>query len=445
MQEPWQARSETRAAWAFGHASADDADILRQDAAFTMRQANCRPGLLAVAEAENIYVRDGSGRRYIDLHGNNCHHIGYRHPKLIAALQDQLGRLTCNTRGFTNAPFAAFAETLAAEWPGTDGRVFMVPGGSAAVELALAIARVHSGRFKTIAFEDSYHGRSFGAVSLTASPRHRSPKLGPMLPQTYHVPSFRTNAADAEARRKAAETSFAAIRQVIEAERDIACLIAEPMAVDARRPPDWYWPDLRALCDRHQILLVFDEVPTGLGKIGHLFASQTFGVVPDMTVLGKALGGAALPVAAVIAGGHLDTAPDLDLGYFTHEKNPLMARAAQATLSIIDDEALIGNVGAQGAFALDLLTQIQERHAGLIPEPVRGQGGMLSFDIAGPKGDASSDEATALSLFYRCIERGLILNFPAYGTRFSLSLPFVVTRAQVSLACEILDSALCSN
>ena len=130
--------------------------------------------------------------------------------------------------------------------------------------------------FKCLTFDDSYHGRSFGALSLTGSPAERSPRLGPLLPGSIRVPSFRPALCPASAGDElAAEESLSAIREAMREQGDIACVVAEPMAIDARRPPDWYWPGVRALCDRHGALLIFDEVPTGLGKMGEFCSAAS--------------------------------------------------------------------------------------------------------------------------------------------------------------------------
>ncbi len=433
---------EDREAWAYGWTGQDGRHILEDDTAHTTRQANCRPALLAIKSAEGLRVEDHAGRRYIDLHGNNCHHIGYQHPALVAALTDQLATLSHNNRGFTNDVFAELAKTLSSLWPGNDGRVFMVPGGAAANELALAIARVHTGRYKSVTFDDSYHGRSFGAVSLTGASLHRSPRLGPLLPGALYVPSFRPsekNGADVET---AAANSFKVLEEFFSAQSDIACVLAEPMANDCHRPPDWYWPAVRALCDRHGTLLVFDEVPTGLGKMGALFNNTLFGTRPDMTVLGKALGGGALPAAAVIVDGRLDSSPELNLGYFTHEKNPLMARAALETLNIITKDNLVERARVQGQFALEALERVRQGYTQVIPAPLRGQGLMLSFDIATQPAGRVDNETVASSLFYRCMEQGVILNYPARGTNVTLSFPLIATEDDIMAVRAVLDRVL---
>ena len=425
--------------WVYTWAGADDAAILDRDARRTMQQANNRPGLLAVRAAEGCYVEDHSGRRYLDLHGNNCHHIGYRHPELIAGLVDQLSTLPFNVRGFTNEAFVRLAERLAALWPGDDGRVFLVPGGSAAVELALALARVHTGRHKSVSFADSYHGRSLGAIGLTGEPRHRADRLGPLLPGALHVPSFKSGAnADSEA---AARTSCDAITETLRREGDVACVVAETIGNGGYRPPDWYWPEVRALCDAHGALLIFDDIPTGLGKTGVLFNGQYFGVVPDMTVLGKALGGTAMPAAALIAAGRLDTAPELNLGYFTHEKNPLMARAGLITLEVIERENLAERARTLGGSVLARLKDIQQRHLDVVTA-VRGEGLMLSVDLADPGDETPAGASLAKSVFFRCVENGVIPNYPGYGSTVTLSFPLNVAADDADMAVDVLNRAL---
>lgn len=433
------ARNSFREQWIYAWAGDEDALVLKRDSQRTMHQANNRPAFLAVRAAEGSFIEDHSGRRYLDLHGNNCHHIGYRHPDLIAGLVEQLSTLPFNIRGFTNEIFVLLAERLAALWPGNDGRLFLVPGGAAAVELALALARVHTGRYKSISFADSYHGRSLGAIGLTGVERHRSPRLGPLLPGALHVPSFKPSQdPDPEL---AARSSLEAIDGTLKREGDIACVIAEAVGNGGYRPPDWYWPEVRALCDRHGTLLIFDDIPTGLGKTGALFNSEHFGVSPDMTILGKALGGTAMPVAAVIADGRLDTAPELNLGYFTHEKNPLMARAGLITLDIIQKQDLAARATTLGGEVLQRLSEIQERHAAIVTA-VRGEGLMLSLDLAGEDGDAAGADRLANTVFFRCLEKGVILNYPSYGATLTLSFPLTVAREHIDLVVTALDEAL---
>ena len=129
-------------------------------------------------------------------------------------------------------------------------------------------------------------------------------------------------------------------------ETGIACLVAEPIRTNCHVPPVGLWPEVRRLCDRHGALLIFDEIPSGLGKTGKFFAFEHVGTVPDAVVLGKALGGGMLPISAVVADARLNIAPKLDLGHYTHEKNPLTTRAALTTIEIIENEGLVAAAAA---------------------------------------------------------------------------------------------------
>ena len=149
------------------------------------------------------------------------------------------------------------------------------------------------------------------------------------------------------------------IEYVLEREGDIAAFIAEPMRAVPHIPPPGFWRRVREACDRHGTLLIFDEIPTGLGKTGKMFACEHDGVVPDILVLGKALGGGILPIAAVIARPELDVGADWAFGHYTHEKNPVTARAALTTIEIIEEEGLVDNAAKVGAFALARLDEMK--------------------------------------------------------------------------------------
>src|SRR5262249_49193975 len=161
----------------------------------------------------------------------------------------------------------------------------------------------------------SYHGHGFGAFGLARS--EPDARLGPFLPGRHHALGYWHDA----------EQSLAEIREILgRAGGTIGAFIAEPIRSSCHVPPSWFWPEVRKLCDAHRTLLICDEIPSGLGKTGRFFAFEHMGVAPDVVVLGKALGGGVVPIAAVIADARLDVAPDLDLGHYTHEKNPFTTR-----------------------------------------------------------------------------------------------------------------------
>jgi 4-aminobutyrate aminotransferase len=429
--------------WVREHLGPLTRSVIERDAGLIARQAGTDPPGLAIESAQGCWLVDADGRRYLDLHGNNCHHLGHRHPVVLAAALDQATRLTFTPRGLTSAAVCDAAEAISRHWPGGPARVMLVPGGSEAVELAMMLARVNTGRHQIVSFHDSYHGRSFGALSVGGRPADRSPRLGPLLPGCLHVPPFyplpadRRGPADQDA---AADLSLAALRHVFDAERDIAAVLGEPIRNGPFVPPDWYWPQVRELCDRHGALLISDEIPTGLGKTGRLFNTEHFGIRPDITLLGKSLGGALVPVAAVICHERLDAAADLNLGYYTHERNPFCARIAATVVEVIEQEALVGQVQARAAALRATVEQALER-AGHGTTTLRAAGFMLGFDVGDPSESERHREARALRLSRHALERGLLLNH-SRGGAITLSAPLVIQQAEIEHAAAALQQAL---
>ena len=294
----------------------DDAnkDLLRRDADAFLHQSLSSPCVATIAKAEGIWIEDTAGRRYMDFHGNSVHHIGYGHPRLKQAIKDQLDALPFSPRRFTNEVSVALAERLAEIAPGDLGKVLFTTGGSDAIEVALRIARAATGRFKTVSFWDAFHGAGFGAASVGGEATFRSHIAGrccrgracgavPLLPLRLWPPG--------------AGKLRAGLREmvdyVLEREGDVAAVIAEPMRALPVVPPPGYWQEVQKACHRHGALLIMDEIPTGLGKTGRMFAFDHDGITPDIVVLGKALGGGMLPIAAVIARRDLDVAGDFAL------------------------------------------------------------------------------------------------------------------------------------
>ncbi|MCC0031274.1 MAG: aspartate aminotransferase family protein, partial [Brucellaceae bacterium] len=311
--------------------------LLQRDANAFLHQSLSSPCVSTIAKAEGIWIEDVAGRRYMDFHGNSVHHIGYRHPRLVEAIKAQLDDLTFAPRRFACEPAVELAETLGELAPGDLGKVLFTTGGSDANEVALKLARAATGRFKTLSFWDAFHGAGFGAASVGGEATFRSHIAGPLMTGTEHVAPFACyHCPYGHAGPDSCGLACASmVDYVLGKEGDVAAVIAEPMRATPVPPPPGYWKKVREACDRHGALLIFDEIPTGLGKTGTFFAHEQDDVVPDIVVLGKALGGAILPIAAVIARRDLDVAGDFAIGHYTHEKNPVTARAALTTIAII--------------------------------------------------------------------------------------------------------------
>jgi 4-aminobutyrate aminotransferase len=391
--------------------------LVERDARAFFHQRGSSPCLAALRAVGGCWIEDEAGHRMLDFHGNTVHHIGHAHPRLLAALHEQLATLAFCPRRYTNAPAVELAEALLARWPGAPARVLFATGGSDAIEIALKLARVATGRHQTISIEGSYHGDGLGALGL-GSARH-DPRLGPLLPGRHHVTPYWIDA----------DRMLAEIRAAFAANpTGIAAVVAEPMRSNCQVPPPGLWPAVRRLCDAHGAKLVFDEIPSGLGKTGRFFAFEHVGAVPDAAVLGKSLGGGVVPIAAVIADAAMNVAPELNLGHYTHEKNPLTCRAALETLRIIEAEGLVARAAAMG----EALCAAVQAATGAVP---RGLGLLRALQLAGAW--AGRSQALVARL------RPLGLSCTAKGPdAIGLSPPLVVAEAEIALAAEALALAL---
>jgi len=392
-------RSPRRHAWSARNIDEPTRAILDEDARYFLHQSVSTPCLNAIAHAEGIWIEDIQGRRYMDFHGNNIHHIGYGHPRLKAAIAAQMDALPFAPRRFACEPATALARKLAEIAPGSLSKVLFATGGSDAIEIALKIARAATGRFKTISFWESFHGAGFGAASIGGEEMFRSGPIGPLLPGAEHVPPFDcyrnpfgySHTGREPHGEKCGRLCANMVRYILEREGDIAAVIAEPNRAVPYIPPPGFWAEIRRACDDHGALLIFDEIPTGLGKTGRMFACEYDGVVPDILVLGKALGGGILPIAATLCRPELDVAGDWAFGHYTHEKNPVTTRAALTTIEIIEDEGLVDNAAAMGEHALSRLFDLMDRHPAI--GDVRGRGLLMGVELVADPDSREPDAA----------------------------------------------------
>jgi 4-aminobutyrate aminotransferase len=229
------------------------------------------------------------------------------------------------------------------------------------------------------------------------------------------------------------------IDYVLERDGDVAALVAEPIRAVPYVPPPGFWRQVREICDHRGVLLVFDEIPTGLGKSGRMFACDHDGVVPDLLVLGKALGGGILPIAAVIGRPQLDVAGDWAFGHYTHEKNPVTAQAALTTLEIIEDEDLVANARRVGDFALARLNELQER----FPEigDVRGRGLILGIELVKDRETKEPANALAEAVLYGALDRGLSFK-TTMGNVLTLTPPLTINESEMDRAVGFLEAVL---
>jgi 4-aminobutyrate aminotransferase len=433
-------QSDDRANWLGHQVDEETARVLRQDSRYFLHQSLSTPCLNVAERMEGISIVDSAGRRFMDFHGNNVHHIGYAHPRLIAALRRQLDELTFTPRRYTNKLTVELARTMAEITGGTLTKCLFAPSGSDAVEIALKLARGVTGRYKTISFWDSFHGAGFGAASVGGQTVFRDSRLGPLLPGASHVdPPCCYHCAYGSCDPESCSTAcVSAIRGVLEQEGDVAAVIACPMVPSEYIPPSWFWSKVHTACREHGALLIFDEVPYGLGKTGRMFGFEHYDVVPDILVTGKALGGAVVPIACVSTRDDLDILGDLSIGHYTHEKNPFAAAAALATLRIIREEGLVENAAALGEHGLRLAGALKDKHR-LVGE-VRGKGLVIGVELVTDRETRAPAVREAGMILYRALEKGLSLK--TTGSILALSPPLIITRQELERAFDILDACL---
>jgi 4-aminobutyrate aminotransferase len=427
--------SPYRQAWSESHLDAETQRLLEEDAHWFIHQAMSTPCLNVLRAANGAWIEDVEGRRYLDFHGNNVHQVGFGHPRVIAAIKAQLDTLPFCTRRYTNEPAIRLAEKLAGHAPDDLRRVLFAPGGASAIGMALKLARAATGRFKTISMWDSFHGASLDAISIGGECSFRE-NAGPLLPGCEHVPPPDPSHCPFRCGGTCNLACADYVNYVLEREGDVAAVVAETVRNVPVIPPPDYWKRIRAACDQHGALLILDEIPIGLGRTGKFFAFEHFGVVPDIVVLGKGLGGGVFPLAGILARERLNVAAERSLGHYTHEKNPAACAAGLATLQVIDEDDLVRRAAEIGE---KTLADLRQRLAGhpLIRE-VRGLGLLLGVEVGRPDSNGHDD---AERIMYAALHRGL--NFKvSKGNVLTFAPPLNVTEEELDQAWGILQAAL---
>lgn len=320
----------------------------------------------AEVEAEGWLVRDSKGREFIDcLGGYGVFNFGHRHPRITAAVEAQLRRQPLSSKLLMSPPAIMLAEKLAQLTPGRLQKCFFANSGTEAVEGALKIARLATGRKKIIYMSRAFHGKTLGSLSATDREKHRAP-FDPLLGQFSVVPF-----GDADALKAAVD-------------EDTCAVIFEPVQGEGGifPAPEGFLAAAREACDKSGALLIFDEVQTGMGRTGRNFACEWDGVAPDIMCLAKALGGGVMPIGAVI--GTPEVWKNFEENPLVHTStfggNPLACAAALAACDVLVEERLAENALARGAEMLAGLTEIGREFPELV-NCIRGRGLMIGIDF----------------------------------------------------------------
>jgi 4-aminobutyrate aminotransferase len=428
--------SPRRRQWSEQHLDDATQAILDEDAQLFLHQSLSTPCLNALQGSEGIYLEDTQGRKIMDFHGNSVHQVGHGHPRVIEAIKSQLDVLPFCPRRYTNQVAIDLARRLVELAPGDLDKLLFAPGGTSAIGMALKLARYTTGRHKTVSMWDSFHGASLDAISIGGEALFRK-DVGPLLPGTEHIPPPTRGQCLFNCDNEAHSGCIEYLDYVLGMQGDVAALIAEPMRwTTVEPPPPGYWKKVRELCDRHGVLLIFDEIPSAIGRTGKMFVCEHFDVVPDMLVIGKGLGGGVFPMAALIVRGELDIVGDRALGHYTHEKSSVGCAAALATLDCLAEEGLIEASAELGEYALARLESMRERYP--VIHEVRGLGLHLGIELR-RDGKPATDEAD--SVLYHSLSRGLSYKVGG-GCVLTLCPPMTISREQLDQALDIVEAGI---
>jgi 4-aminobutyrate aminotransferase len=379
---------------------------------------------------EGCWVTDVDGNRFLDFTaGIAVVTTGHSHPKVVAAIEDQSRRfLHMSGTDFYYSSEIELAERLEAKiLPGTPAKVFFTNSGAEAIEGAMKLARYATGRPSYIAFIGGFHGRTFGALSLTASKASQRRRFAPLLSSVFHAPfPSPARGVTTDETMERLDELFATVAPP----ESVAAVFVEPIQGEGGYlvPPDDFLPRLRELTHKHGILLVADEVQSGMGRTGHLLAVDHWGIEPDIVCLAKGIA-SGLPLGAFIARAEQMSWPPGSHGS-TFGGNPVACAAALATLDLLE-EGLIENAARVGAILQDGLREIAASHKHVTD--VRGLGLMLGIEFKTP------DQAA--HLVQSAFDRGLLLLMS--GSRaVRICPPLVLDPEEAATGLEIIASAL---
>ncbi|MGL1100926.1 aspartate aminotransferase family protein [Vibrio vulnificus] len=428
-----------RQAW---NASMDDERtqaLLKRDSEVFLHQAMSTPCLDTLEAAEGIYIQDATGKKYMDFHGNNVHQLGYGHPHVIKRVQEQIAKLPFSPRRFTNETAIECAEKLTQICGGELNRVLFAPGGTSAVGMALKLARHITGNYKVVSLWDSFHGASLDAISVGGEACFRQ-GMGPLMAGVERIPpavSYRGAFPVADG----SDVHYADyLEYVIEKEGGVGAFIAEAVRnTDVQVPSKAYWKRIREICDKHNVMLIIDDIPNGMGRSGEWFTYQAYDIEPDMLCIGKGLGGGLVPIAAMVTKDKYNTAEQISMGHYTHEKSPIGCAAALATMEAIEQGGLLDKAKADSQFMREKLLEMKAKYP--VIGDVRGIGMLWGIELVTDHESKARAYDEAEAVLYQCLNNGVSFKV-SQGNVIQLSPPLIITREQLTEALAIFEEAI---
>jgi 4-aminobutyrate aminotransferase / (S)-3-amino-2-methylpropionate transaminase / 5-aminovalerate transaminase len=402
-----------------------------------------------VAKTEGATLEDVDGNRYIDFAGGiGCLNVGHRAPAVVSAIRAQLDRfLHTSVQVTAYESYVRLAERLNAVTPGKfPKKTLLMNTGAEAIENAVKIARAHTGRPGIIAFEDAFHGRSMMTLALTSKTHPYKAGFGPFPSEVYRIPyaycyrcsySLTYPSCDVYCARHLEDT----FKRVVASE-DVAAVIAEPVLGEGGfiAPPPEFFPTLIDICHKHGVLFIADEVQSGFGRTGALFACERYGIDPDIIVTAKSLGGG-LPLAAITGRAEIMDAPGPGGLGGTFAGNPLACEAGLAVLDAFEHEDLIVQANLIGDSFQHRAQEWQKRLP--IIGDVRGLGAMQAIELVQSRETRQPAPEETKQITQYCYEHGLItITAGSYGNVIRVLVPLVITRGQMDEALDVLEAAL---
>ncbi|ENL1285862.1 aspartate aminotransferase family protein [Vibrio parahaemolyticus] len=413
--------------------------LLKRDSEVFLHQAMSTPCLATLEAAEGIYIQDATGKKYMDFHGNNVHQLGYGHPHLIKRVQEQIAKLPFSPRRFTNETAIECAEKLTQICGGELNRVLFAPGGTSAVGMALKLARHITGNYKVVSLWDSFHGASLDAISVGGEACFRQ-GMGPLMAGVERIPPAVTYRG-AFPVADGSDVHYADyLEYVIEKEGGVGAFIAEAVRnTDVQVPSKAYWKRIREICDKHNVMLIIDDIPNGMGRSGEWFTYQAYDIEPDMLCIGKGLGGGLVPIAAMVTKDKYNTAEQISMGHYTHEKSPIGCAAALATMEAIEQDGLLDKVKADSQFMREKLLEMKAKYP--VIGDVRGIGMLWGIELVTDHESKARAYDEAEAVLYQCLNNGVSFKV-SQGNVIQLSPPLIITREQLTEALAIFEEAI---
>lgn len=403
---------------------------------------------LAVVKSEGLFYIGADGRKYLDFtSGIATENTGHRHPKVIAAIKDQVDHLLHGPIGIINyESILLLAKKLKAVLPEPLNCFFFGNSGAEAIEGAVKLARYVTKRPYVVSFLGGFHGRTMGALSLTTSKSKYRRNYPVGTGMTYQLP-YAQPAETPERENPGVywsnhvEKDFERLFNHQAAPDEVAAVILEPVLGEGGYviPPKAWLQKIREICDRHNILLIFDEVQTGFGRTGDWFAANRFGVTPDIMAIAKGIA-SGLPLSATVASKELMEQWTIGSHSTTFGGNPVACAAACATIDVLQDEGLVENARVLGDYALKKLIDLKRKHPTV--GTVRGIGLMLGIEIVHPEtGEPNGDGL--MNILKKCLEKGLILYLSGNkGEVIRMMPPLTIDKEHLDLGISLLDEAI---